>query len=448
MGIQARQEAKLMALPGVNGMGIGVDKSRRQLCFLVVVDKDAPIPAIPSMIEGVRGMVERHEPDVPLNGGSGCVPCHADQQAVPVPMGNSAFTETFCSACTLGFKACDLGGQKLVYVTNAHCTTNSSGCEGSATIGTDTRHVAPFDAGCQLKTKIGDVGGHAKPNCGASDTVDASKVDSADTLTSRTIRDIGTPSTSPGTVLPGDAVQKSGRTTGLTFGTVASVNFTGLVGPYCCGIATFVGQIRVNVAAPSDVFIMGGDSGSALLNTSNPPQIVGLLFSGPSSGLAGTANKIQEVLSALNLSLDPADCGGGGGGNCPARTAVEGTANETDTLATLHRFRDEVLARTPRGQQYTRQFYQFSGEMVRILITHPELLGQTRQALERYTPVIEAIVDQGGATVTQTDLTNIDRLLTTYATMAGPALRQTLGQLRRNIRDPQVQTEFGVRVMR
>jgi hypothetical protein len=156
------------------------------------------------------------------------------------------------------------------------------------------------------------------------------------------------------------------------------------------------------------------------------------------------------VLNLLGLTLDLSQCQGGGpppgGGGCAAQTAVEETPNEADRLTLLYRFRDKVLAQTLRGQQYTRQFYQFSDEAVGIMLSHPDLQLQAQEALERFAPVIQSLVDRGRATVSRADLLEVDRLLTTYATVGSPTLRQTLEQLRRDIRDRRVQTEFGIMV--
>jgi V8-like Glu-specific endopeptidase len=133
-------------------------------------------------------------------------------------------------------------------------------------------------------------------------------------------------------------------------------------------------------------------------------------------------------------------------GGCPATKAAQGTRAEAETLALLYRFRDQVLAETSRGQQYTRLFYQFSNEMVGIMLSNPSLLLQAQRDLERFTPVLQAIVDRSGATVRQADMLEIERLLSGYAAASSPALRQTLEQLKRDVRDPRVQAEFGVKV--
>lgn len=309
--IQRRHQDALLNLPKVHGIGVSVDPATRELIFLVAVEPGGEAPPLPAQIEGVRVVVERSQPPAAMDGGGGCMPCHANQVPLPVPMGNSTGNPFFCSACTLGFKVCRDG--VIYYVTNAHCSFNSSGCEGGAPLGSSTYHRGQLDAACTLTSVVGSVSSHATPRCGSDNLVDAALMLSSNTQTSWSIRDIGVPSTAWASLLVGDAVQKSGRTTGLTFGTVASTNYTTNVGNYCCGSPKFVRQIRVNAnVAP---FLQGGDSGSALLDRATPPKIGGLLFAAPPDGSYGLANHISYVSATLgNVSLDP---------NCTAPTCED-----------------------------------------------------------------------------------------------------------------------------
>lgn len=96
-------------------------------------------------------------------------------------------------------------------------------------------------------------------------------------------------------------VQKYGRTTGLTRGTITGINAVINVG-YDSGIARFVGQIEVT--GNKGGFLKGGDSGSLLVvdDDDNPDDLkpVGLLFAGPRSGKIGFANQIKDVLDLLH----------------------------------------------------------------------------------------------------------------------------------------------------
>jgi hypothetical protein len=98
------------------------------------------------------------------------------------------------------------------------------------------------------------------------------------------------------------AVQKSGRTTGVTSGVVAATSVTISVkyGSQCGGgrgTGTFKNQIRITPGTFSD----GGDSGSLIVTTGTSPQAVGLLFAGGTNDTF--ANPIQAVLDALGASM-------------------------------------------------------------------------------------------------------------------------------------------------
>lgn len=91
----------------------------------------------------------------------------------------------------------------------------------------------------------------------------------------------------------GMGVKKSGRTTGLTTGTISQIDVTVQVSYGSNKTATFVDQLMTgNMSA-------GGDSGSAVLDANN--KIIGLLFAGSSSSTI--INRIQNVFSALNVGL-------------------------------------------------------------------------------------------------------------------------------------------------
>lgn len=91
----------------------------------------------------------------------------------------------------------------------------------------------------------------------------------------------------------GMAVQKSGRTTGHTTGTIDQIDVTVQVSYGTNKTATFVDQLMTGYMSA------GGDSGSAVLN--NDKQIVGLLFAGSSNSTI--INRIQNVFDALQVDI-------------------------------------------------------------------------------------------------------------------------------------------------
>ncbi len=91
----------------------------------------------------------------------------------------------------------------------------------------------------------------------------------------------------------GMAVKKSGRTTGLTTGSIQQVDVTVQVSYGSNKTATFVDQLMAGEMSA------GGDSGSAVLNEQN--EIIGLLFAGSSNSTI--FNRIQNVFDALSVGL-------------------------------------------------------------------------------------------------------------------------------------------------
>jgi hypothetical protein len=121
---------------------------------------------------------------------------------------------------------------------------------------------------------------------------------------SDTIDGIGVPSSVVRTPAVGLSVQKSGRTTGVTTGSVQSIN-TSVNVKYtttCGGHKGFVISYANQVVVTPGSFSAGGDSGSLIVtNDSACPQPVALLFAGSSTTTIG--NPIGEVLSKTMTAL-------------------------------------------------------------------------------------------------------------------------------------------------
>jgi len=99
--------------------------------------------------------------------------------------------------------------------------------------------------------------------------------------------------------LVGRRVCKMGRTTEFTTGTITSVTFDTLAGPYRNGAnAFFINQIRIVPLAPP-TFAAPGDSGSLVVDALTREPL-GLLFA--SSGVSfATANPVDQVMLRLGI---------------------------------------------------------------------------------------------------------------------------------------------------
>ncbi len=441
--IQARQERALLELPGVFGVGITLDREKGRLVFLVLVDREAPMPRIPAALEGVPVRVERDTPPRPNNGGSACSPCHANQLSLPAAMGNSGKTTAGCGACTMGFKACDLQTGNTVWVTAAHCATNNTTCPGSAAIGANTQHVSDLDLTPQCTgaggVSVGTVAAHAPPVVGINSTTDASSVNSASSLTQTSIRDIGIPSAFPGVALAGDDVQKSGRTTGYTTGVVDAINTTVIVS-YNCGNVTMVQQIRVDDTT-GDTFCEGGDSGSGLLNFEDPPEVVGLVIAG--GGDTCWANTAANVLNNLNLSMNHLDCVDN---PCAAADAADATADPVLTAGLLYQLRDSVFGRTEQGKAYIRLFYDNAFAWAFLYTRRPKLRKAVAKALDANLDVLQALGEGRALALPAKRIVAVDKLLAAHIRLSRGELREAFQRLRADLNNPEVQQAFGVRV--
>ena len=205
-------------------------------------------------------------------------------------------TRSFCCSGTLGSLIQDTNGTQYV-LSNNHVV----GLSGRASAGDDISQPGMIDANCQVTTVVADFS--AAP--ALSNNVDAAVAQLRAGLMNPlgAIEDIGTISSTVRNATVGLPVQKSGRTTGHTTGSISSINTTVSV-RYSknCGSGggtthTFTNQIVIG----SSTFSAGGDSGSLILTNDNNKQPVALLFAGSSTSTIG--NPIGEVLTKVGQAL-------------------------------------------------------------------------------------------------------------------------------------------------
>jgi hypothetical protein len=242
----------------------------------------------------------------------------ADLFARPAPIGVSSGTERlivyrgqlYCTTGTLGARVTD--GAFVYALSNAHVyALEGSKPDGTVQVGVNgdpilvPGRVDMADQACGSQQEIDKAGiGRLSDyvpivfSRTANNTVDA-----AIAGTSPAEVDIKTPPGGYGTpsstivaaVLLNQAVQKYGRTTGLTKGKVTGINATVLI-KYDIGRARFVNQIVFSSMSA------GGDSGSLIVTDDGNNSPVALLFAGSSSSTIG--NPIGVVLSVFGVTID------------------------------------------------------------------------------------------------------------------------------------------------
>ena len=314
VAVQGRHTDDLLQSPGIVGTATGLTRDGE--LALLILFQSAPSDAVPERIDGVpvRAVVTgkitalHHRPGHgggPGGGGGGDPPDTepepdpTEQWPRPVPIGISTGSSHECSSGTIGARVLNAGGVFALSNNHVYATENS------APIGSDVLQPGSYDTGCAVTA--GAVIGSLVDFEPIVFTTDANnQIDAAIASSSVDLLGKATPSDGYGAPLSltadaavGISVQKYGRTSSLTRGTITGINAIVNVG-YGAGSARFIGQIIVESTKP---FIKAGDSGS-LLVTDPGRAPVGLLFAGNRSGKFALANPIEAVLTRFGVSID------------------------------------------------------------------------------------------------------------------------------------------------
>lgn len=205
-------------------------------------------------------------------------------------------TRAYCCGGTLGSLVTD--GTTNYVLSNNHILAR----QDRATAGENISQPGLIDNGCQPATIVADF--TAAPRLGSNVDAAVAALRSGKMDSTGYIEGIGTISSVKKAPSVGLAVEKSGRTTGTTRGTISSINTSVKVQYQIrCGsgkkyIVSYTNQIVINGGG----FSAGGDSGSLIVsNTSTCHQPVGLLFAGSSTDTI--ANPIGEVLNKVGNAV-------------------------------------------------------------------------------------------------------------------------------------------------
>ena len=318
LAAQKKHGPGLLAQEGVVGTGVGYNERGEAALVVYLVRPGAA--DVPARLDDVP--VERVV--------TGLFLADADPttRQRPAPVGFSV-GHVDITAGTYGARVVDGGGTTFM-LSNNHVLADGN----DASLGDPILQPGPFDGGSDPDDRIAELADYEPIDFENDNVMDAAIAQPlhADSISAATPSDdgYGAPN-STAFVLDGDGdgnvddgvvglvVQKYGRTTGLTSGTVEEINVTVNV-CYVCGnpvcttcaeSATFVDQISIS---PGD-FSDGGDSGSLIVTDDADVNPVGLLFAGSSSRTL--ANRIDLVLDRFGVTVDDGAGDGGGGTNSP-----------------------------------------------------------------------------------------------------------------------------------
>ncbi|MBI4242206.1 MAG: hypothetical protein HY613_10845 [Candidatus Rokubacteria bacterium] len=266
-------------------------------------------------------------------------PDHRARQQLPIKLGTSGgpsndFDPTFLSGehCVNGTLGSAVTCNGVLHVlTNSHVLCR-------APVGQEVLQPGLWDTQCQptgnvVAHTVGDLVPFAESNVDAAIALAVpGAVDP-----SGEILDIGVPCANPVEPRIGMAVAKSGRATGLTFGTVQAVHLTIFLGfgpggaqSICPNVDPKIqkkGYVQYNKAfsvAPNS--LAAGDSGSLLVTNDASHNPVGTLLGGnPNVSFWSTASQVAEAFEPF--------CGGPGGFRFVGRTCTTAEFSESSVLA-------------------------------------------------------------------------------------------------------------------
>lgn len=317
MAVQEKHTPDLMSIPGVVGTATGL-RDDGSLVVLVYLEKEFSDPTkvkevnsnvIPPELDGVPVITEVTGKFRAMDGGA----AHRTKQTPPIQMGTSGgwrydLANGYCCGGTLGSLVLK-GGQQYV-LSNYHVLEAdivNGGNSRVAQAGDPVVQPGLIDIGCVAGNgqNVATLSG-IKSLPGSNTDCAIAQVISGMVRTDGAIIDIGTISASTVGASIGQAVKKSGRTTGLSRSSVSGLNATVSVAyeNECAGgsafTKTFTGQIVIRNRGSK--FLNSGDSGSLMVeDISTNPRAVGLLFAGSST--SAIANPIGHVLSFLGATM-------------------------------------------------------------------------------------------------------------------------------------------------
>jgi len=318
--VKSRVEDELIARPGVNAVDIAEKvtdgKPTGELSIVVYVDKKQPpsrlskANAIPAEIDGIRTDVQEMTIELqsprwePLD-----VSAQVDTGSYPTLVGGISMGPSRSFYLTPP-EVPTAGNYVMVGTLGALVKDNATG----ATMALSNFHVAAVDttwSTSDRQCQPGRVDGGSPPGDefgtlaravisehvdGSVTTLDSGKLWQAQ------VQGIGDVAGTAAAVL-NQAVRKRGRTTELTYGSIASLDFTVSI-DYGDGVGTKVlkNQLRIATDTSKSVrFSDHGDSGSVIMTDDR--HVVGLLFAGSTDGANTFANPIDAVLSELGVTL-------------------------------------------------------------------------------------------------------------------------------------------------
>src|SRR6266700_3612826 len=316
MAVQWEVTPALMQQPEILGTAVGVNTAGVPV-LTVYVDRDSAnagevIRNLPREFRGVGVQVHLTDKFRAMKGNPHGT-SHTAKQTPPIQLGTSGgwskdLANGYCCGGTLG-SLVQIGSTQYI-LSNYHVFESDIVPGGNNTVATTGDPIIQpglIDVNCNVNGAQ-TVATLVKKSSLPNSNVDCSigKVVAGKVASNGSILEIGTISKSTLGASIGQAVKKSGRTTGLSRNSIVGLNATIRVAydNECAGGAaftkTFTGQIVVGNSGSK--FLNSGDSGSLMVeDVATNPRAIGLLYAGSST--SAIANPINQVLSFLGATM-------------------------------------------------------------------------------------------------------------------------------------------------
>ena len=360
LAVHRRHTMRLIKIPGVVGTGVGLMPDGRP--GIQIFLSKSGVRGLPTTLEGVPvGMLvtgvilARPAQDVVTPKTCGYLNCTTSSAwPTPVPIGVSSgangLLQGLCANTgTVGARVVrvEVGGNHIYALSNNHVFA----LENTMPVGTNELQPGRYDTPSCSGTGSTVIGTltefHTIAFCGS--TCPNNVIDAAIASTDATKLDnwtgptgYGVPNSVTRAAALGLGIQKYGRTTMLTTGSVTAIDATITVG-YVSGTARFVHQIMISNCG-GNVCGGPGDSGSLWVTNDASKNPVGLLFAGNQANTIIYANPIDSVLNnfgAVHVDNSPAPTASNGfvGGCVPNESCSDiSSITASGNTITLHDF--------------------------------------------------------------------------------------------------------------
>ena len=154
--------------------------------------------------------------------------------------------------------------------------------------------------------------------------------------------------------------------------------------------------------------------------------------------IAKTCDIVADYRSPKKCVTQIALLGDSGG------ASTQNGGQSRDLFTTLYRFRDEVLAKTPKGQEFIRLFYKNTVEASWLLIKNPLMREETKDVLGKIIPLLNEAANGRSTTLSPNDFEVLENILDYFAANGSDTMRKSINTVLADYRKENILSQFGI----